>query len=115
MNLLVVIAVLFVSVVALGAYLTFIGLHKNQRSPRLGMLHAGLAVLGLIILALQIYNGPMDKLNNIAAVFLCFAIIGGAMVFALHEDRKPPSMAMVTIHAIMGVIGISFILVNVLS
>jgi hypothetical protein len=56
----------------------------------------------------------MDKMNNVAVLFLVFAVIGGGMVFALREEKRPPSMPAVTIHAIMGVIGVSFLIFNLL-
>jgi RsiW-degrading membrane proteinase PrsW (M82 family) len=98
--------------VIIGTYLTFIGLRRRKRIPRLGLLHAALALTGVVILGTQIYNGPMDKMNNVAVLFLIFAVIGGGMVFALREEKKPPSMPVVTIHAIMGVVGVSFLVLN---
>jgi hypothetical protein len=60
----------------------------------------------------EIFTGPTDKINNLAALFLLFAIVGGGMVFALHEDNRPPSMVAVTAHAIMGLAGISLLIIN---
>jgi FtsH-binding integral membrane protein len=112
MNLLLSTAFLLISAVAVGCYLLFLGLRKRKRSPGLGLTHAGLALSGLIVLFTEIFTGPTDKLNNVAALFLFFAIVGGGMVFALHEENKPPSMAAVTVHAIMGLFGISLLIIN---
>lgn len=112
MNLLVISIFLLVAAVAIGLYLAFLGLHKRIRVPRLGVTHAGLALAGVIVLFTLIYTGPKDMLNNVAALFFLFAVIGGGMVFALHEENKPPSMAAVTIHAVMGLIGLSLLLIH---
>jgi peptidoglycan/LPS O-acetylase OafA/YrhL len=112
MNLLSVSIFLFAIAVAIGLYLVFLGLRKHTRSPVLGLTHAGLVVAGFIVLSMQIYTGPTDKLNNFAALFLFFALVGGGMVFALREENKPPSMLAVTIHAVMGLIGITALIIN---
>lgn len=114
MNLLFVSIFLFVTAVAIGLYLVFLGLRKSKRSPGLGLIHASLALTGIIVLFTLIYTGPKDILNNVAALFLFFAIVGGGMVFALHEENKPPSMAAVTIHAVMGLIGVSLLAVHLI-
>jgi FtsH-binding integral membrane protein len=114
MNLLFVSIFLFVTAVAIGLYLVFLGLHKQKRSPGLGLTHAGFALAGILALFTLIYTGPKDILINVAALFLFFAVVGGGMVFALHEENKPPSMAAVTAHAIMGLIGISLLTIHLI-
>ena len=103
---------LLVSAVAIGFYLAFLGLYRRKRSPALGLTHAALALSGVIVLFTEIFTGPIDKLNNVAALLLFFALLGGGMVFALHEENKPPAMAAVTVHAIMGLVGISLLIIN---
>lgn len=112
MNLLFVSIFLLITAVTIGLYLVFLGLRKHKRSPGLGLTHASLALTGIIVLFTQIYTGPTDKLNNFAALLLFFAILGGGMVFALREENKPPSMVAVTIHAVMGLVGISALIIN---
>jgi hypothetical protein len=112
MNLLLATAVLLVSAAALGLYLVSLGLRHRRRSPGLALVHAGLALSGIIVLFTAIFTGPTDKMNNLAALFLFFAVVGGGMVFALHEENKPPSMAAVTAHAGMGLVGISLLIFN---
>ena len=112
MNLILTTALLLISAVAVGFYLLFLGLRQRKRSPGLGFTHAGLALSGIIVLFTEIFTGPTDKLNNVAALFLFFAIVGGGMVFALHEENKPPSMVAVTVHAIMGLFGIALLIIN---
>jgi len=114
MNLLLATALLLISAVAVGFYLVFIGLRQRKRLPGLGLAHAGLALAGILVLFTEIFTGPTDKLNNLAALFLLFAIVGGGMVLALHEENKPPSMAAVTAHAVMGVIGLTLVIINLL-
>jgi len=112
MNLLLATALLLISAVAVGFYLVFLGLRQHKRSPGLGLTHACLALSGIIVLFTEIFTGPTDKINNVAALFLFFAIVGGGMVFALHEENRPPSMAAVAAHAIMGLVGISLLIIN---
>ena len=87
MNLLLVSFLLLIFAVVIGFYLVFLGMHKHKRSPGLGFTHAGLALSGFIVLFIEIFTGPADKMNNVAALFLFFAIVGGGIVFALHEEN----------------------------
>jgi hypothetical protein len=112
MNLLSATLLLLITAMAIGFYLAYLGLHQRKRSPFLGYTHAGLALSGVIVLFTAIFTGPTDKLNNVAALFLFFAILGGGMVLALHEESRPPAMAAVTAHAIMGLVGISLLIIN---
>ena len=114
MNLIPAAAILVVLAVAVGAYLVFIGLRHHKRSSGLAFTHAGLALAGTVILFTGIFTGPPDKINNVAAFFLFFAVVGGGIVFALHERNRPPSMGAVAAHAIMGLIGVSLLIINVL-
>ena len=112
MNLLHTTAFLLISAVAVGIYLVFLGLRQRKRSPGLGLTHAALALSGTIVLFTEIFTGPTDKMNNVAALFLFFAVVGGGMVLALHEKNRPPSMVAVTAHAVMGLVGVSLLVIN---
>jgi hypothetical protein len=114
MNLLFVSIFLLITAVAIGLYLVFLGMSKRKRLPVLGLTHASLALAGIIVLFTLIFTGPTDKLNNLAALFLFLAIVGGGLVFALSEENKPPSMFAVTIHAVMGLIGITTLIINLI-
>ncbi len=114
MNLLLTTVLLLISAIAVGIYLVFIGLRQHKRSPGLAVTHAGLALSGIIVLFTEIFTGPTDKINNVAALFLFFAIVCGGMVFALHEENRPPSMVAVIAHAIMGLVGISLLIINLI-
>ena len=112
MNLVLATVLLLISAVAAGSYLVFLGVRHHRRSTALGIMHAGLAVSGTIVLFVAIFTGPTDKLSNVAALFLFFAMVGGGIVFALHEKNSPPSMGAVTAHAIMGLVGLSLLIFN---
>jgi len=107
-------ASLLIAAISVGAYLVYVGLRRHKRIPKLGLTHAGLALSGSVALALQVLvlEGPSHRLNNLAAFFLALALIGGAMVFLLHEKGRPPSMPVVIIHAIMGVVGLTLLLIG---
>lgn len=108
-------ALLLFVAVTLGFYLVSVGIRQRKRLPALGLTHAALAISGFIALSLQIAADSSIKLNNAAAFFLVLAIIGGLMVFALHEKGSAPSMPVVVLHAIMGSIGLILISINVFS
>jgi hypothetical protein len=103
---------LLISAVVVGIYLLVLGLRQRKRLPGPGVTYAGLALSGIIVLFTEIFTGPTDKFNNVAALFLFFAIVGGGMVFALDEENRAPSMVAVTVHAIMGLFGISLLIIN---
>lgn len=108
-------ALLLFVAVSLGFYLVSVGIRKRKRLPALGLTHAALAIFGFIALCLQIAADTSSKLNNAAAFFLTLAIIGGFLVFALHEKGGPPSMPVVVLHAIMGSVGLILICINLFS
>ena len=112
MNLLLITIFLLISAAAVGFYLVLLGMRQRRRSSGLAFVHAGLVLSGIILLFTHIFTGPTDKMNNVAALFLFFALVGGGMVFALHEENKPPSMAAVIAHAAMGVVGITLLIIN---
>lgn len=97
---------LFATVILQGAYLVFHGVRKRKRVPALGMTHAAMALVATVFLFIHIYTGPSSIYNNFAAFFFLFALIGGVLVFLLHEENHPPSMAAVIIHALAGVTGL---------
>lgn len=114
MNLLLAAFILVAVAVSIGLYLVFLGFRQRKRSPGLGLAHAGLALSGFILLSMAAYAGTTDKLNNVAVMFLFFALVGGGIVFALHEEKKPPSMGAVTAHAIMGLVALSLMIISFL-
>ena len=108
-------ALLLFVAVTLGFYLVYVGIRQRKRLPSLVLIHAALAISGFIALCLQIAADSSMKLNNAAAFFLSLAIIGGLLVFALHEKAGAPSMPVVVLHAIMGSIGLILVCLSVFS
>lgn len=115
MNYLLAATLLLFVAVSVGFYLVTVGIRQRKRLPALGLTHAALAIFGFIALVLQIAADSSIKLNNAAAFFLTLAIIGGFMVFALHEKGSPPSIPVVVLHAIMGSVGLILICLNLFS
>ena len=98
----------------IGVWLVYVAVRQHKSSPRLGLLHAALVLSGTALLLTTILTGPASKLSNFSALFLLLAVIGGGLVFALREPGKPPSMPVVTAHAIFGLIGIAILAIKVL-
>lgn len=92
--------------------MVFIGLRYHRSSLRLAISHVLLAITGLGFLGMQIYQGPINKYNNGAALLLFFALIGGGLLLALRDGNSKPPMPVVTIHAILALIGISILLLG---
>lgn len=103
---------LFAAIV-LGIYLVVVGFRQKRRIPAIGFIHAGLAITAIVSLFTVIMEGPSSKLNNASVIFLLLALIGGGLVFLLHEKGRPPSMFAVFFHAVMGGIGFTLLLLNV--
>jgi hypothetical protein len=92
---------LFALAAAMGLSLAVIGGRHQRSYLSLGIVHAGIAIVALGLLAAQIFHGPMHQLYNNAAVLFLLALVGGVLLLALHEDRKPPPMMVVGIHGVM--------------
>ena len=102
------IAIILLSLaVTIGLFLAILAVRFHRRNARLGLVHAAMAIASLGVLGAQIVQGPINKFNNVAALLLVLALIGGAMVFALREENRPPAMAIVVIHAIMALGGLA--------
>ena len=54
----------------------------------------------------------INKYNNVAALLMILALIGGVMLFALRETSKPPPMTLVAIHAIMALTGLLLLILG---
>jgi len=97
---------LFSVAASLGLYLVVLGARYHRSSLKVGLSHASIGLLALVLLFLQIINGAINKYNNVAALLMILAVIGGIMLFALREKNKPPPMMLVGIHAIMALVGL---------
>lgn len=98
--------ILFSLVTLIGIFMVVIGVRYHRSLPKIGLVHGGLGLFAMLLLILQILDSEINKYNNVAALLIIFAIIGGFMLFALREEGKPPVMMMVAIHAIMAFSGV---------
>jgi len=67
-------------------------------------------VLGLGLLGVQVFGGPVNFLYNSAALLFALALAGGLALLAVRlsarEHRTPPSMIGVSLHAAMGLLAL---------
>lgn len=97
---------LFSIAASLGLFLVVLGARYHRSSLKIGLSHASIGLIALVVLFFQIFNGAMNKYNNVAALLMILAIVGGLMLFALREKSKPPPMVLVGIHAVMVLVGL---------
>lgn len=82
-----------------GGYATVRGVKLHRSAPRLALLHATIALTALGFLVGRVATGPKSLLYNSALFFLCLAAIGGILVGALREQKQPPVLPLVLLHA----------------
>lgn len=106
--------ILFSLAAVLGVSLIVLGVRYRRSSMTLGAGHAATAVLGLVVLGWALFHSPVHMLYNDAALLLVFALLGGLLLLALRVQergqRKPPPMVVVSLHAVMAVVGILVLL-----
>jgi hypothetical protein len=99
--------VLFCLAALLGLGLVVLGVRYRRGSPVLAAGHAGVALLGLILLGRHIFSSPVHMLYNDAALLFVLALFGGLVLLALRmgnrEHRSPPPMIGVSLHAAMAI------------
>jgi hypothetical protein len=99
--------VLFCLAALLGLWLVVLGVRDRRGSRALAAGHAGVALLGLILLGRHIFSNPVHMLYNDAALLFVLALFGGFVLLALrmgnHEHRSPPPMVGVSLHAAMAI------------
>jgi hypothetical protein len=97
--------VLFCLAALLGLWLVVLGVRYRRGSRALAAAHAGIALLGLVLLGRHIFSSPVHMLYNDAALLFVLALSGGLVLLALrignHEHRSPPPMMGVSLHAAM--------------
>lgn len=102
--------VLFCLAVALGLYLVVLGVRYRRGSRGLAAVHAGVALLGMSLLGMQVFSGPVHFLYNSAALLFVLALSGGLVLLAVrsgdHDRQSPPSMIGVSLHAAMGLVAL---------
>ena len=96
----------------IGFIMIFIGIHYHRRSLMLVISHVLFAVIGLASLLYNITIEFISLYNIAAAVLLMLTLIVGAIIAALRDNKKPPPMPAVTVHAIIGIVGISLLLLG---
>ena len=108
--------VLFSLAVVLGLWLVVLGLRYQRGSLVLAVGHVSAALLGLAILANQIFSGSVHKLYNVSALLFVLALFGGLILLALRintrEYRTPPPMFVVSLHAVMALIALLLLVVG---
>ena len=102
--------VLFGLAVALGLFLVVLGVRYRRGSRALAAVHDGFALLGLGLLGVQVFGGPVNFLYNSAALLFVLALSGGLVLLAVRlgtrEHRSPPPMFGVSLHAAMGLLAL---------
>lgn len=97
--------VLFCLAVMLGLWLVVLGVRHRRGSRALAAAHAGIALLGLVLLGRHIFGAPVHMLYNDAALLFVLALAGGLVLLALRlgnrDHRSPPPMMGVSLHAAM--------------
>lgn len=107
------IILIFVATISLGTYLSYVGIRFKQGSGKLGLGHAALGVLALLLLVIHIIRAPVSvMLYNDALILFLFALIGGIVLLALREGRRAPPMLVVVLHAVMAGIGLWLLLLG---
>lgn len=111
--------VLFCLAVSLGLYLVFIGVRHRRGSRALAAVHGGVALLGLSLLGVRVFGGPVNFLYNSAALLFVLALAGGGMLLALRmgdqDQQSPPSMLGVSLHAAMGLLALLLLVLGYLK
>lgn len=107
-----IVILLFALAIGLGLYLVYIGVRQHRGSPVLAITHAGVASVALVLLFVENFSASIaNQLYSITAFLFMLALIGGVVLSALREAKKPPAMFLVMLHAGIGVIAF-FLLIN---
>jgi len=103
---------LLILAAVIGFIMIFIGLHYHRRSLILVICHVLFAVIGLAFLLYEITREFISLYNITAAVLLMLTLIVGAILAALRDNKQPAPMPAVTVHAIIGLAGITLLLLG---
>lgn len=108
--------ILFCLAAALGLWLVVLGVRYRRGSRALAAVHAGVALLGLILLGRHIFSSPIHLLYNNAALLFVLALAGGLVLLAMRmsnrEQRSPPPMIGVSLHAVMAMTALLLLVVG---
>lgn len=104
--------VLFSVAVLFGMFMIFMGLRYQRGSLVLGVSHASIATLGLVLLIVHLFHTPGHNIvYNDAALVFVMALAGGLVMLALREGRKPPPMVVVGVHAVMALFALMLLVI----
>ena len=103
---------LLILAAVIGFIMIFIGLHYHRRLLMLVIGHVLFAVVGLATLLYQITREFISQYIIAAAVLLMLTLVVGAILAALRDNKQPAPMPAVTVHAIIGLAGISLLLLG---
>ena len=106
---------LFGLAVGFGIFLMYMGIRYKRGSMALGLSHAGIGILALVMLIVQIFReATTHMLYNNAAILFFMAMAGGVVLLALRKGTEPPSMIVVVIHALMALVALALLVVGYL-
>ena len=70
-----------------------------------GIVHAGFAAAGLVVLAIAFLNGGLAQMAAIALGVLVLAALGGFFLGSFHLRKQVAPKPVVVIHALVAVVG----------
>lgn len=103
---------LFCLAATLGLSLVVLGVRYQRGSLALGLTHAGVAVVALGLLVTQIFREHTVFLYNDAALLFGLTLVGGLVLLAVRQERKPPPMVVVGIHAAIALVALSLLVLG---
>lgn len=106
-------SILLFAVAALfGLSLVVLGVRFQCGSLALGLTHAGIGLLALGLLLMEISREPTRMLYNNAALLFILAVTGGLVLLAVRKGRKPPPMVVVGIHGAMATLALTLLVMG---
>lgn len=103
---------LFAVAIAFGLSLVVLGIRYQRGSLALGLTHAGIGLLALVLLLVGISREPTRMLYNNAALLFILALAGGLLLLAVRKGRKPPPMFVVSIHGVVATLALLLLVVG---
>lgn len=103
---------LFGLAVLIGVYMIYVGLRYRRGSIALGVSHAGIATSALIMFIVYLFHDPKHNMlynDSVLAFIMTFG--GGLVLLALREGRRPPPMVVVSLHAVMALLGLLLLVI----